>query len=98
MAARRAKLKEGVKELVEEHGPALDELAQKRDTRVAKIDPDVIEATEIAPEGSATGEDRANGLPRSNYYGDWVPTIRKMTASQIQKILDHPSIKTSKRG
>lgn len=61
-----------------------------RDTRVTKIEPEVIEATEV-------GSDRANGLPRTNYYGDWVGTIQKMSSSQIQKILDHPSIKTSSR-
>lgn len=59
---------------------------EKRDTRVTE--PEVIEEV---------GSDRANGLPRTNYYGDWVGTIQKMSSSQIQKILDHPSIKTSSR-
>lgn len=59
-----------------------DKTAQPRDTRV--------DATEI-------GNDRANGLPRTNYYGDWVGTIQGMNGHAIQKILDHPAVKTSSR-
>jgi hypothetical protein len=83
MAARRAAIKAAQEKK--------DDPSPKRDLRVAKVEPEVIETHEV-------GDDRRNGLPRTNYYGDWVPTIQKMSSAAIQRILDSPSIKTSKRG
>ena len=54
----------------------------------ARIEPPVIEDV---------GQDRANGLPRTNYYGDWVDTIQGMDGHLINRILDNPAIKTPGR-
>lgn len=63
--------------------------AAKADTALVPLDPPTIIAEEVG--------DRANGLPRSNYYGDWVPTIQRMSSHQADAILSHPAVKTSSR-
>lgn len=65
-----------------------EEAQTPRRTELARIEPEVIQAE--------TG-DRARGLPRSNYYGDWVPVIRSLSGRQVDAILSHPAIKTGKR-
>lgn len=45
-----------------------------------------VETETVIGEGGP--KDRTDGLPRSNYYGDWTETIQKMDTHLATRILD----------
>jgi hypothetical protein len=89
MAARRAAQKATQDSPVKPDPAMVDE-------HVKKVRRDNRDTGEITSEG--IGQDRQDGLPRSNYYEDWGKTVQKMDPHVINKILDHPAIKSARRG